>query len=74
FVSDLTTAHFLQTASYMLALRKEKGILWNIRNNEMHEIRIKNREEFSEKLAQTISKGAYKTNGQKKFEKTHGSN
>ncbi|WP_341515769.1 UvrD-helicase domain-containing protein [Mesomycoplasma ovipneumoniae] len=74
FVSDLTTAHFLQTASYMLALEKEKGILWNIRNNETHEIRIKNREEFSEKLAQTISKGAYKTNGQKKFEKTHGSN
>ncbi|MDW2931057.1 AAA family ATPase [Mesomycoplasma ovipneumoniae] len=74
FVSDLTIAHFLQTASYMLALEKEKGILWNIRNNEMHEIRIKNREEFSEKLAQTISKGVYKTNGQKKFEKTHGSN
>ncbi|WP_341515770.1 AAA family ATPase [Mesomycoplasma ovipneumoniae] len=65
FVSDLTTAHFLQTASYMLALKKEKGILWNIRNNEMHEIRIKNREEFREKLVQTISKGAYKTNNQK---------
>ncbi|WP_341490881.1 AAA family ATPase [Mesomycoplasma ovipneumoniae] len=65
FVSDLTTAHFLQTASYMLALKKEKGILWNIRNNEMHEIRIKNREEFSEKLAQTISKGAYKPKSQK---------
>ncbi|WNM14967.1 AAA family ATPase [Mesomycoplasma ovipneumoniae] len=65
FVSDLTTAHFLQTASYMLALKKEKGILWNIRNNEMHEIRIKNREEFSEKLAQTISKGVYKPKSQK---------
>ncbi|MDW2891377.1 AAA family ATPase [Mesomycoplasma ovipneumoniae] len=65
FVSDLTTAHFLQTASYMLALKKEKGILWNIRNNEMHEIRIKNREEFSEKLVKTISKGAYKPNNQK---------
>ncbi|WP_341488293.1 AAA family ATPase [Mesomycoplasma ovipneumoniae] len=74
FVSDLTTAHFLQTASYMLALKKEKGILWNIRNNEMHEIRIKNREEFSEKLAQTISKGAYKPKSQREFEESHGSN
>ncbi|WP_341493540.1 AAA family ATPase [Mesomycoplasma ovipneumoniae] len=74
FVSDLTTAHFLQTASYMLALKKEKGILWNIRNNEMHEIRIKNREEFSEKLAQTISKGAYKPKSQKKFEESDASN
>ncbi|MHA0290598.1 AAA family ATPase [Mesomycoplasma ovipneumoniae] len=74
FVSDLTTAHFLQTASYMLALEKEKGILWNIRNNEMHEIRIKNREEFSEKLAQTISKGAYKPKSQREFEESDGSN
>ncbi|WP_341420668.1 AAA family ATPase [Mesomycoplasma ovipneumoniae] len=74
FVSDLMTAHFLQTASYMLALEKEKGILWNIRNNEMHEIRIKNREEFSEKLAQTISKGAYKPKSQKEFKESHGSN
>ncbi|MEG3826332.1 AAA family ATPase [Mesomycoplasma ovipneumoniae] len=74
FVSDLMTAHFLQTASYMLALKKEKGILWNIRNNEMHEIRIKNREEFSEKLAQTISKGAYKPKSQKEFKESNGSN
>ncbi|WP_434342047.1 AAA family ATPase [Mesomycoplasma hyopneumoniae] len=74
FVSNLTTAHFLQTASYMLALEKEKGILWNIRNNEMHEIQIKNREEFSEKLAQTISKGAYKPNSKKEFEESDGSN
>lgn len=74
FVSNLTTAHFLQTASYMLALEKEKGILWNIRNNEMHEIQIKNREEFSEKLAQTISKGAYKPNSKKEFEESDGNN
>ncbi|WP_337898522.1 GxxExxY protein, partial [Mesomycoplasma ovipneumoniae] len=74
FVRDLTTAHFLQTASYMLALKKEKGILWNIRNNEMHEIRIKNREEFSEKLAQTISKGVYKPKSQREFEESDGSN
>ncbi|WP_337903078.1 GxxExxY protein [Mesomycoplasma ovipneumoniae] len=74
FVSDLMTAHFLQTASYMLALEKEKGILWNIRNNEMHEIRIKNREEFSEKLAETISKGVYKPKSQREFEESDGSN
>lgn len=74
FVSNLTTTHFLQTASYMLALEKEKGILWNIRNNEMYEVQIKNREEFSEKLAQTISKGAYKPNSKKEFEESDESN
>ncbi|WP_341508002.1 AAA family ATPase [Mesomycoplasma ovipneumoniae] len=74
FVSDLMTAHFLQTASYMIALEKEKGILWNIRNNEMHEIRIKHREEFSEKLAETISKGVYKPKSQREFEESDGSN
>ncbi|WP_341490495.1 AAA family ATPase [Mesomycoplasma ovipneumoniae] len=60
FVNYLTDDHFLQTASYMLALKKEKGILWNVKKNEMYKIKIKNRENFRVKLAETISKGRYK--------------
>ncbi|MDO6829437.1 AAA family ATPase [Mesomycoplasma ovipneumoniae] len=60
FVRDLTTAHFLQTASYMLALNLETGILWNVKKNEKYKIKIKNRENFRVKLAETISKGWYK--------------
>nr|WP_308699300.1 AAA family ATPase [Mycoplasma sp. 'Moose RK'] len=59
FVNDLTNSHFLQTASYMLALNLDTGILWNIRNNKMYQIKIKNREDFRTKLAQTITKGYY---------------
>ena len=29
FVSELTHEHFLQCASYVVALGLEKGILWN---------------------------------------------
>ncbi|MHA0306144.1 AAA family ATPase [Mesomycoplasma ovipneumoniae] len=60
FVNYLTDDHFLQTASYMLALKKEKGILWNVKKNEMYKIKIKNCENFRVKLAETISKGRYK--------------
>ncbi|WNM13640.1 AAA family ATPase [Mesomycoplasma ovipneumoniae] len=60
FVNYLTDDHFLQTASYMLALKKEKGILWNVKKNEMYKIKIKNPENFRVKLAETISKGRYK--------------
>lgn len=62
FVNNLTNDHFLQTASYMLALNLDTSILWNVKNNEMYEIKIKNREDFRVKLAQTISKGRYKWN------------
>ncbi len=60
FVNYLTNDHFLQTASYMLALNLETGILWNVKKNEKYKIKIKNRENFRVKLAETISKGRYK--------------
>ncbi|MHA0261476.1 AAA family ATPase [Mesomycoplasma ovipneumoniae] len=60
FVNYLTDDHFLQTASYMLALDLETGKLWNVKKNVMYKIKIKNRENFRVKLAETISKGWYK--------------
>ena len=35
FVSELSHEHFLQCAIYMIALDIKKGILWNVRKNEM---------------------------------------
>ena len=35
FVSELTHEHFLQCASYMVALNMPKGILWNTRDNTL---------------------------------------
>ncbi len=43
FVSELSHVHFLQCALYMIALNLDKGILWNVRNNEVIEIRISDR-------------------------------
>lgn len=58
FISELSHEHFLQCASYMIALGLEKGILWNIQNNVMYEITIPNRAEFIKCVITTITKNA----------------
>lgn len=60
FVSELKHEHFLQCACYMVALGMEKGILWNIRNNEMYEITIPSKTEFMKSVIKTITKGRLK--------------
>ena len=37
FVSELTHEHFLQCASYMVALNIDKGVLWNTRDISNHD-------------------------------------
>ncbi|ENY68499.1 Hypothetical protein MAU_5750 [Metamycoplasma auris 15026] len=59
FVNELKNTHFLQTAAYMLALGLQKGMLWNVRNNQLFEIRIKNKDEFKKYIAYTITKHRY---------------
>ncbi len=56
FVSELTHAHFLQCASYMIALNLETGILWNIRNNTAFKITIPDRKGFLDLMIKTITK------------------
>ncbi|UKS53957.1 AAA family ATPase [Mycoplasma feriruminatoris] len=56
FVNELKRAHFLQTASYMLALKIPKGILWNVKNNTSYQIAIKDVEEFKKQVCKTITK------------------
>jgi hypothetical protein len=59
FVTELTHEHFLQCASYMVALDLPKGILWNTRNNAMFEIAIPDRKRFLNAVAKAITKGKW---------------
>lgn len=56
FVNELKHENFLQCATYMIATRTDKGILWNIRNNEMYEITIPDRKKFLQQMLITITK------------------
>ncbi len=58
FVSELSHENFLQCACYMIALELETGILWNTRKNEMYEIKIPNRKDFMNSVADAITKGS----------------
>lgn len=57
FVSELAYTHYLQCASYMVALNKPKGLLWNVHNNQMVEITIPDRKHFMDRVVQAITKG-----------------
>lgn len=56
FVSELCHEHFLQCASYVVAKKLKKGILWNTRTNEMYEITIPNKDKFLDCVVKTITK------------------
>jgi hypothetical protein len=57
FVSELTHEHFLQCASYMVAMNLQKGILWNTRDNTLYEIEVPNRKAFLNAVTKTVTKG-----------------
>ena len=60
FVKDLSHEMFLQLACYIVALRKEKGMLWNIRDNTLYEVTVPDRKKFLDATAVSITKGSYK--------------
>lgn len=60
FVSELTHEHFLQCASYVVAMGKKKGILWNTRDNTLFEITVPNKARFMDAVTNAITKGAIK--------------
>lgn len=57
FVSELTHEHFLQCASYMVAMNLPKGILWNTRDNTAFAIEVPDRKVFLNAVTRTITKG-----------------
>lgn len=56
YVSQLSHENFLQCASYIVALKLEKGILWNTRDNTMYEITIPDKKTFLDAVARAITK------------------
>lgn len=56
YVSQLSHENFLQCASYIAALKLEKGILWNTRDNTMYEITIPDKKAFLDAVARAITK------------------
>ena len=56
FVSELSHVHFLQCACYMVALKMEKGILWNTRDNNRYEVHIADRAAFLDAVAKATTK------------------
>lgn len=56
FVSELMHTHFLQCASYMVALNLSKGILWNTKKNEMYEIEVPDRGAFRRAVLRAVTK------------------
>jgi len=56
FVNELCHEHFLQCACYMVAKNLKKGILWNVRTNEMYEIKVPNKKVFLDYVVKTITK------------------
>lgn len=60
FVDELKYIHFLQLACCMIGLGLEKGILWNVKNNERYVVSIPDKEKFMQYVVLAITKGAVK--------------
>ncbi len=56
FITELQHEHFLQCASYMVALELEKGVLWNTKNDEMYEIKIPDKRTYMNAVTKAITK------------------
>lgn len=56
FVNEFSYAHFFQCACYMVALKKPRGILWNIKTNSMFEIRIPDKQLFMDAVITAITR------------------
>lgn len=56
FTSELSHQHHLQLATLMVMTGLEVGRLWNLRTNEVREVRIKDRRAFIDQVVKIISK------------------
>lgn len=60
FVEELSHKHYLQCAMYMVAMGLQKGILWNVKNNQRIAIHIPDVQTFMDKVTQAVTKGKLK--------------
>lgn len=61
FVESLSEEHFLQCAMYMIARCLSRGILWNVKSDEMYEIRIPDRQKFMNLVLRAVTMGQMDT-------------
>ena len=57
FVHEISPEQFLQLATYMLLLDVKIGRIWNIKNNDLYEVRINDRKALLDHIIQAITKG-----------------
>lgn len=57
FVSELSHEHFLQCATYVVALNLKSGILWNVKNNERYIVTVPDKKRYIDAVVKTITKG-----------------
>lgn len=55
FVAELQHTHFLQCACYMIGLHLDRGILWNVKTNDMYEIKIPDKDGFMQQVWKTVT-------------------
>ena len=56
FVNSLSHEYFLQLACYLVAMNIEKGILWNVRTNQMFEVEVPDKKKFLSSVIKTVTK------------------
>lgn len=61
FVTELSHEHCLQCAMYSIMFGLQRGILWNVRDNTMYEIRVPDEDEFLKAVVRTVTKGCVKS-------------
>lgn len=59
FVSALQPQHFLQLAMYMCAREIDTGRLWNVRDNQIYEVRVPDRNRFLSLALAAVTKGEH---------------
>lgn len=55
FVAELQHTHFLQCACYMIGLHLDRGILWNVKTNDMYEIKVPDKDRFMQQVWKTVT-------------------
>lgn len=57
FTDGLKETDYLQLAFYLCAMPGYKGVLWNVRTNEVVSVEVKDKEGFLKQTVKTISRG-----------------
>lgn len=67
FTEELRHENFLQLATYLIMLKKKKGILWNVCTNTMIEVTVPDEDAFLKQMIKTITKGAIDISDEKYY-------